>query len=158
MTSTVGASITCRRRPAPSRRTRTRASSASTSPGSVSGCPRCWCGPGAAGHRDRAPQRGRLRQPHRGAQLRGPQLAAVQPAIAGGVLARVVRAAIDEAPLDLPVADLEYVTPAAGRRLGNAGPPRAVLVLPVAGPLADEHVSAREDPVEVGVAVSYTHL
>src|ERR1700681_4082043 len=81
------------------------------------------------------------------------RLAAVQPGVAGGVLARVVRVEIDEAPLDLPVADLEYVTPAPGRRLGNAGPPRAVLVLSVAGPLADEHVSAGEDPVEVGVVV-----
>src|SRR5689334_7352452 len=76
----------------------------------------------------------------------------LQPRIAAGVLAGVIRIEIDEAALDLPVADLEHVAPPAGAGLGHPGPPRAVAVLAVAGALADDHV-ARDHPVEVRVVV-----
>src|SRR5262245_42024488 len=76
-------------------------------------------------------------------------LLGVDPRIAGRVLARVVRVEVDEAALDLPVADLEHVAPAAGAPLGHAGAPRAVLVLAVAGAFAHHQVAAGEDPVEV---------
>src|SRR6185437_12797804 len=75
-----------------------------------------------------------------------------QPRVPLGVLGRIVRVQVDEAPLDLPVADFEHVAPPAGRPLGYPGPPGAVAVLAVAGALADHHV-ARDHPVEVGVVV-----
>src|SRR5262245_5305977 len=73
----------------------------------------------------------------------------VEPRIALAVLARVVRVEVDEAALDLPVADLEHVAPAARAPFGHAGAPRAILVLAVAGALADHQVAAGEDPVEM---------
>ena len=73
----------------------------------------------------------------------------LDPGIAGGVLAGVVGVEIDEAALDLPVADLEHVAPAAGAPFRHAGAPRPVLVLAMAGAFADDDVAAGEDPVEV---------
>src|SRR5262245_34143337 len=76
-----------------------------------------------------------------------------EPGVARGVLAGVVGVEVDEAALDLPVADLEHVAPAAGAVLGVPGPPGPVLVLAVAGPLHGQHVAAGEDPVELVVVV-----
>src|SRR5262249_38543720 len=76
-----------------------------------------------------------------------------EPGIALGVLRGVVGIEIDEHALDLPVADLEDIAPAAGGPVGDAGAPGAVAVLAVAGSLADDEVAAREDPVEAGVVV-----
>src|SRR6202020_605878 len=78
-------------------------------------------------------------------------LRAAQPRITLGVLGRVVGVEVDEAALDLPVADLEDVAPPARRPLRYPSPPRAVLVLAMAGALADDDVAAGEDPVEVRV-------
>src|SRR5580704_2015406 len=75
-----------------------------------------------------------------------------EPRVPLGVFARVVGVEVDEAALDLPVADLEDVAPSAGTPLGDPGPPGAVTVLAVAGALAYHHVG-REHPVEVGVMV-----
>src|SRR5215469_2302313 len=76
-----------------------------------------------------------------------------QPGVALGVLGRVIGVEVDEAPLDLPVANLEDVAPAPGAPLRHAGPPWAVLVLAVARALARHEVAAGEDPVEVRVMV-----
>src|ERR1700729_4073226 len=77
-----------------------------------------------------------------------------QPRVARRVLAGVVGVQVDEAALDLPVADLEHVAPPARAPVGDAGAPGPVLVLAVAGALAHDGVRAREDPVEVGVVVA----
>src|SRR3954470_7972592 len=82
-----------------------------------------------------------------------PDSALVEPGVAGGVLAGVVGVEVDEAALDEEVADLEHVAPASGAPVRHAGPPRAVLVLAVAGALGDDRVAAGEDPVERGVVV-----
>src|ERR1700760_4339705 len=74
-----------------------------------------------------------------------------QPWVARGVLAGVVGVEVDEAALDLPVADLEDVAPATRAPFRHAGAPRAVLVLAVAGALAHHGVGPGEDPVEVCV-------
>src|SRR5947209_7898789 len=79
-------------------------------------------------------------------------LAPGEPRVALGVLGRVVRIQVDEAPLDQPVADLEHVAPPARRPFRHPGPPRAVPVPAVAGALAHHHV-ARDHPVEMGVVV-----
>src|SRR6266516_6263914 len=76
-----------------------------------------------------------------------------EPGVAGGVVAGVVGVEVDEAALDLPVADLEDVAPATRSPFGGAGAPGAVGVLAVAGALAGEGVAAGEDPVEVRVVV-----
>src|SRR5258706_15891390 len=49
--------------------------------------------------------------------------ALLQPRIAGGVLARVIRVEVDEAALDQEVANLEHIAPAARAPLGDAGAP-----------------------------------
>src|SRR5205807_922161 len=77
-----------------------------------------------------------------------------EPRIARRVLAGVVGIEVDEAAVDLPVADLEHVTPPPCAPLGHPGTPRPVAMLAVAGPLAHDHVAAREDPVEVRVVVT----
>src|ERR1700730_743992 len=78
----------------------------------------------------------------------------VQPWIALGVLACVVGVEVDEAALDLPVANLEDIAPAAGTPFGHPGPPWSVTVLSVAGALAYHDVTC-EHPVELGVVVLY---
>ena len=65
-----------------------------------------------------------------------------------GVLGRVVRVEVDEAALDLPVADLEDVAPPARRPLRYPSPPGAVLMLAMAGALADDDVAAGEDQLK----------
>src|SRR6476646_7474348 len=77
-----------------------------------------------------------------------------QPRVSLGVLARVIGVEVDEAALNLPVADLEHVAPAPRLPLGQAGPPRPVAVLAVTGPFAHDHVAAREDPVELRIVVT----
>src|SRR5690349_24283848 len=54
-----------------------------------------------------------------------------EPGIAPLVATRVVRVEVDEAALDLEVADLEDVAPAAGAPGGHVGAPGTVLVLAV---------------------------
>src|SRR3954470_18690589 len=76
-----------------------------------------------------------------------------EPRVARRVAARVVRIEIDEAALDLEVADLEHVAPAARGPVRHARTPRAVLVLAVGGALGDDRVAATEDPVEGRVVV-----
>src|ERR1700749_4163244 len=83
----------------------------------------------------------------------GPCLFLVQPRIARGVLSGIVRVEIDEAALDLPVADLEHVAPAAGTVLGHAGAPRPVAMLALAGALAAHHIAAGKDIVEMRVVM-----
>src|SRR5579863_7800637 len=73
----------------------------------------------------------------------------VQPGVTRGVLAGVVRIEIDEATLDLPIADFEDVAPAAREMLGRIGAPWPVLMFAVARALRDNQVLAREDPIEV---------
>src|ERR1700733_2317510 len=77
-----------------------------------------------------------------------------EPRIPSRVLAGVVGIQVDEAALDLPVADLEHVAPPPGAPLRHASAPGAILVLAVAGPLTDHDVAAREDPVEGRVVVA----
>src|SRR3954453_2914194 len=77
-----------------------------------------------------------------------------QPRVALRVLAGVVGIEVDEAALDLEVADLEYVAPASRGPVRHAGAPRAVAGLAVARALRDDRVGAGEDPVEVGVVVA----
>src|SRR3954468_18661857 len=77
-----------------------------------------------------------------------------QPRVALRVLAGVVGIEVDEAALDLEVADLEYVAPASRGPVRHAGAPRAVAVLAVARALRDDRVGAGEDPVEVGVVMA----
>src|SRR3954467_8953889 len=76
-----------------------------------------------------------------------------QPWVAALVASRVVGVEVDEAALDLEVADLEDVAPASGAPFWDARAPRAVLVLAVRGPLGDDRVAPGEDPVEVRVVV-----
>src|SRR3954451_9435478 len=76
-----------------------------------------------------------------------------EPRVTVPVGARVVGVEVDEAALDLEVADLEHVAPAAGAPFGHARAPRPVLVLAVRGPLGHDRVAAGEDPVEVRVVV-----
>src|SRR5262249_28176728 len=80
--------------------------------------------------------------------------AAGQPGITRGVLAGVVGVEIDEAALDLPVADLEDVAPAAGTPFRHAGAPWPIAMLASAGAFADHQIAAGEDPVEVRVIVA----
>src|ERR1700675_2683717 len=77
--------------------------------------------------------------------------AGLQPGVARGIGAGIVGVEIDEAALDLPIANLEHVAPAPGAVLGDAGAPLAVLVLAVAGAFADHEITAGKDPVEVRV-------
>src|SRR5215467_12144201 len=70
--------------------------------------------------------------------------------IALGDLAGIVGIEIDEAALDLPVADLEHVAPAPAP---CSGAPWTVAMLAVACPFARQDVAATEDPIEVGVVV-----
>src|SRR6266700_795419 len=49
-----------------------------------------------------------------------------EPGVAGGVVAGIVGVEVNEAALDLPVADLEDVAPAARAPFGVAGAPGAV--------------------------------
>src|ERR1700722_15967968 len=74
-------------------------------------------------------------------RLRAP-LFLIEPGVARGVFARVIRVEIDEAPLDLPVANFEHVAPASGAMLRNVGPPLPVPVLAVTCSLANDHVLA----------------
>src|SRR5216683_385039 len=73
-----------------------------------------------------------------------------EPWVALSVLGCVIGVKVDEAALDLPVADLEDVAPSASAPLGDPGPPGSVTVLTVAGALAHHDVGG-EHPVEVGV-------
>src|SRR5580765_4836854 len=73
----------------------------------------------------------------------------LEPRVAVSVPAGIVGIEVDEAAMDLPIADLEHVAPAAGAPLGNARTPGAVVVLAVARAFADQDVAAREHPVEV---------
>src|SRR3954454_6005122 len=76
-----------------------------------------------------------------------------QPWVAALVASGVVGVEVDEAALDLEVADLEDVAPAPGAPLRYARAPRPVLVLTVGGPLGDDRGAPGEDPVEVRVVV-----
>ena len=60
-----------------------------------------------------------------------PRLLVGEPGVARVVAAGVVGIEIDEAALDLPVADLEHVAPAAGTMFGHAGAPGPVATLAV---------------------------
>src|SRR3954471_17453980 len=76
-----------------------------------------------------------------------------QPWVAALIASRVVGVEVDEAALDLKVADLEDVAPAPGAPLWHARAPWPVLMLAVRGPLGDDRVATGEDPVEVRVVV-----
>jgi hypothetical protein len=79
-------------------------------------------------HGDRGPQPPRAQRMGRYLALGTAFLAAVgwQPRVPGGVPPGVVRVEVDEAALDLPIADLECMAPAARGPLGYACPPRPV--------------------------------
>src|SRR5580704_1114721 len=76
-------------------------------------------------------------------------LLVLQPRIPRRVLSGVVGIEIDEAPLNLPVANLEHVAPAPGAVLRRTGAPRPVAMLTLTGAFAHHEVAAREDEVEV---------
>src|SRR5437879_8371772 len=75
------------------------------------------------------------------------------PRITAGVFARVVRVEVDEAALDLAVADLEDVAPASRAMLRLAGLPWPVAVLADARPLDGERVRSGHDVIERVVVV-----
>ena len=66
----------------------------------------------------------------------------VEPGIVRRVFARVVGVEIDEAPVDVPIADFEHVAPATGSVLRNVGTPRPIAVLAVTRPLTGDEVLA----------------
>src|SRR5262245_20106702 len=76
-----------------------------------------------------------------------------EPRVARSVLTRVIWIQVDEAALDQPVADLEYVAPPAGAPFRYPRAPGAIAVLAMAGALAYDRVATRENPIEVGVVV-----
>src|SRR2546427_2006174 len=83
----------------------------------------------------------------------GRSSSAREPRITSGVLARVVRVEVDEAALDLGVADLEDVAPAPRAMLRLAGLPWPVAVLADARPLDGECVCSGHDVIERWVVV-----
>src|ERR1700693_345410 len=79
----------------------------------------------------------------------GPSLFIVEPGISRRVFSGVVGVEIDKDPLNLPIADLKDIAPAAGAMIGNASAPGTVAMLTVARPFRDEDILARKNPIEV---------